>query len=150
SPNIRRSRLCAGLVVEPVDGNVGACASECEGARPTDALLGASDQGAPSFEVRLHEIAPGLSVVMLVRGADFWVRVRTLPAHQRECDPACASCDAKIMAPLHKLVTIAISSSLATASACGHRWFRPPKVCAYVPRDNACTAERPCRDELMR
>jgi hypothetical protein len=35
--------VSAGLVIEPVDGNVGAGASEREGARPTDALLGTGD-----------------------------------------------------------------------------------------------------------
>jgi hypothetical protein len=43
SANISRGRFSAGLVIEPVDGNVGAGASQREGARPPDTLLGTSD-----------------------------------------------------------------------------------------------------------
>ena len=67
--NFGRCCLRGWLVVEPVDGNVGASASECEGAGPPDALLGAGDQNASSFKIQLHEIALGLGVVRLVSGA---------------------------------------------------------------------------------
>src|SRR5262249_26966910 len=92
-PNIGRRCLGARLVVEPVDGNIGAGASEREGARPPDALLGAGNQSAPSFEVRLHPIAPGLGFAMTWSRArrSAWVSVRPSgsPMRNGEIPRAC-------------------------------------------------------------
>jgi len=50
-------------------------------------LLGAGNQGAPSCEVRLHEIAPGLGVVMTSAWHGLLDQRETLTAHQHKSDP---------------------------------------------------------------